>query len=93
MINWKLRFKNKVTLTALIAAVVGFIYTLLTIFGITPRVEQDSIMQLASLVIMLLCSLGVVVDPTTAGVTDSKQALGYTVPKETDDGGANADEG
>ncbi len=86
MINWKLRFKNKVTLTALIAAVVGFIYTLLTIFGVTPQVEQDSIMQLASLVIMLLCSLGVVVDPTTAGVTDSKQALSYTVP-----GGANGD--
>lgn len=89
MINWKLRFKNKTTLTALIAAVVGFIYTLLTIFGVTPQVEQDSIMQLASLVIMLLCSLGVVVDPTTAGVVDSKQALSYTVPKETDDGGAN----
>lgn len=82
MINWKLRFKNKVTLTALIAAVVGFIYTLLTIFGITPQVEQDSIMQLASLVIMLLCSLGIVVDPTTAGVVDSKQALSYTDPKK-----------
>ena len=88
MINWKLRFKNKTTLTALIAAVVGFIYTLLTIFGITPQVGQDSIMQLASVVIMLLCSLGVVVDPTTAGVTDSKQALSYTDPKKKENGEA-----
>ena len=92
MINWKLRFKNKTTLTALIAAVVGFIYTLLTIFGVTPQVEQDSIMQLASIVIMLLCSLGIVTDPTTVGVTDSKQALGYAEPKndasEADNGDA-----
>ncbi len=31
----------------------------------------------------VLATLGVVVDPTTAGIGDSAQALGYDVPRDT----------
>ena len=40
MINWKLRFKNKTTLMALIVAVVGGVYGVLSALGITPVIAQ-----------------------------------------------------
>ena len=36
------------------------------------------------MVIDLLCLLGIVVDPTTDGVSDSTQALDYSAPKKED---------
>lgn len=38
-LNWKLRVKNKVTLTAIIAGVLSLIYTVLGFFGIVPSVD------------------------------------------------------
>lgn len=69
-INWRLRFKNKATLTALIAAAVAFVYQFLGIVGIVPAISQNDITQLIGIVINLLVSLGVVVDPTTQGIRD-----------------------
>lgn len=80
-INWILRLKNKATLTALIAAALAFGYQVAGIFGVVPPVSQDAVAQAAMLVVNLLVALGVVVDPTTAGVADSAQALGYQEPK------------
>lgn len=80
MINIKLRFKNKVTLLALIAATVSFIYTILGIFEIVPPISEEQIMQGAAALINLLVLLGVVVDPTTAGIKDSDQAMQYEEP-------------
>ena len=81
-INWVLRLKNKATLTALIAAALAFGYQVAGIFGVVPPVSQDALAQAAMLAVNLLVALGVVVDPTTAGVADSAQALGYQEPKE-----------
>lgn len=80
-INWILRLKNKTTLTALIAAALAFGYQVAGIFGIVPPVSQDAVAQAAMLVVNLLVALGVVVDPTTAGVGDSSRAMEYTEPK------------
>lgn len=80
-INWILRLKNKATLTALIAAALAFGYQVAGIFGIVPPVSQDAVAQAAMLVVNLLVALGVVVDPTTAGVGDSSRAMEYTEPK------------
>ena len=80
-INWVLRLKNKATLTALIAAALAFGYQVAGIFGVVPPVSQDALAQAAMLAVNLLVALGVVVDPTTAGVADSAQALGYQEPK------------
>ena len=80
-INWKLRLKNKVTLTAIIVAVIAFVYEILDLLGITPAIPQESIVNVVKMVVYVLTILGIVVDPTTEGAGDSKRALEYEVPQ------------
>ena len=81
-INWKIRFQNKTFLTGLISLVVVFIYDLLQLLGIAPVVTQSAVMQVAEGILTVLGMLGVIADPTTAGLSDSKQTLTYTSPKQ-----------
>lgn len=81
-INWKIRFQNKTFLTGLISLVVVFIYDLLQLLEIAPAVTQSAVMQVAEGILTVLGMLGVIADPTTAGLSDSKQALTYTSPKQ-----------
>ena len=81
-INWKIRFQNKTFLTGLISRVVVFIYDLLQLLEIAPAVTQSAVMQVAEGILTILGMLGVIADPTTAGLSDSKQALTYTSPKQ-----------
>ena len=81
-INWKVRFQNKAFLTGLISLVVVFIYDLLQLLGIAPVVTQSAVMQVAEGILTILGMGGVIADPTTAGLTDSRQALTYTSPKQ-----------
>lgn len=80
-INWKLRLKNKTTLAALLAALVTLVYQILSALGVTPQITQDSITQAIGMILNLLAVLGVVVDPTTQGMSDSDNALTYSKPK------------
>ena len=79
-INWKVRFKNKVWLGSFFSLVVGFIYSLLALFDVFPAVTQNLVVQLLNQVLTFLGLIGVIVDPTTAGVGDSERAMGYEVP-------------
>lgn len=79
-INWKLRLKNKTTLLSLIACLVAFVYQVLGILGITAPISQDQVAQLIGLLVNLLVGVGVVVDPTTEGASDSQKALTYNKP-------------
>ena len=81
-INWKLRFQNKVTLTAVVVQVVALVYAILGMCGIVPAIGENQILDTCYMIIELFTLLGIVVDPTTAGVADSKQALDYTAPKK-----------
>lgn len=81
-INWKLRLQNKTTLTTLILAIIAFAYQILGIFGIVPGIDQNTMVNTCGLIINLLVAVGIVVDPTTAGISDSTKALEYTEPKE-----------
>lgn len=81
-INWKLRLANKTTLTALIACIVAFIYQLMGIIGIIPSIAENDILTLAGVIINILVALGIVVDPTTSGVSDSNKALEYDRPRK-----------
>ena len=81
-INWKIRFQNTTFLTGLISLVVVFIYDLLQLLEIAPAVTQSAVMQVAEGILTILGMLGVIADPTTAGLSDSKQALTYTSPKQ-----------
>ena len=80
-INWKLRLKNKTTLAALCACVVAFIYQAMGIIGVVPSVAESDVLSLVGIVINLLVAVGVVVDPTTDGVSDSTRAMGYNEPR------------
>jgi phi LC3 family holin len=81
MINWKLRFKNRAVLCAIIAQLAAIVYVALGFFGIVPAITEDAIVAFCYMVVELLVLLGVVTDPTTKGVTDSEQAMTYEQPK------------
>ena len=80
MINWKVRFKNKVWLGSFFSLLVGFIYSMLGIFDVFPAVTQNVVMQLINQVLTFLGMIGVIVDPTTAGIGDSQRAMTYEEP-------------
>ena len=42
-INWKLRLKNKVTLTAIVLGVVGIAYKVLAMLGIVPPISENDV--------------------------------------------------
>lgn len=83
-INWKVRFKNPVFWTTVIPALTGFIYTVLGACGIVPALGEDMVLNLAFVVISALTTLGVLVDPTTAGINDSHLAMTYKAPRADD---------
>lgn len=79
-INWKVRFKNRAWLYALLALTVSFVYDTLAMFDVFPSFGEDWVMNVVEIALMLLTAVGVVVDPTTAGLNDSERALGYEEP-------------
>lgn len=85
-INWIARFKNPVFWTTIIPALTGFVYTVLGAFGIVPALSEDTVLNMAFMLITALTTLGVLVDPTTAGVNDSALAMTYTAPRKDDIG-------
>ena len=86
-INWKVRFQNKVWLGSFLSLIVGFVYSLLALFDVFPRVTQNLVVQLLNQVLTFLGLIGVIMDPTTAGLGDSERAMGYEEP--WDDSGHN----
>lgn len=79
-INWKVRFRNKVWLTAFLAFILSTVYQVLAMFDVMPAITQDTIAQVIAAVLQLLTLMGVIVDPTTKDFADSPRALGYKVP-------------
>ena len=79
-INWRVRFSNKVWLGSFLSLIVGFIYSMLALFDIFPAVTQNLVGQLLNQVLTFLGLIGVIVDPTTAGLGDSERAMAYAEP-------------
>lgn len=80
-INWKLRLQNKAILTAIVLGIIAIVFQILAICDVAPAVTQNEIVQVATMVIEVLALCGIVVDPTTKGISDSEQAMGYLEPK------------
>lgn len=76
-INIKQRFKNKTFVVSLITLVLATVYQILGMFEIVPKVSEDTLTSGLMLVVNLLSALGILVDPTTEGLSDSKRALTY----------------
>lgn len=83
-INWKVRFRNKTWLSMFISLVVGFVFNVLKAFDIVPVVTESTVMTIVGQVLTLLGLIGVIVDPTTAGIQDSERAMTYDYPWQDD---------
>lgn len=79
-INWKVRFRNPVWVTSLVALVISTVYQALAMFEVAPAVTEDAVMQAVSAVVQLLTLMGVMIDPTTKGIGDSTRAMEYEEP-------------
>ena len=76
-INWKLRLTNKATLVALISAI-------FLVISSTPLVELLPVWVNETLfqqILNIFVILGIIVDPTTSGISDSVEAQNYETNK------------
>lgn len=74
-INWKLRLQSKFFWVALISLIV--LLTQQLGFDIFPKNWEEVLNTVLSILVLL----GVINDPTTAGINDSEQAMDYLRPK------------
>ena len=81
-INWKVRIRNKQFWVSVIPALALVIQTVAAVFGWTLDFTRliGKLIAVIDAVFALLVILGIVVDPTTAGVGDSQRAMGYEEP-------------
>lgn len=84
MINWIVRIKNKSFWLAIIPAVLLLVQTVAAVFGYSLDFGElgNRLIAVVNAVFGVLVILGVVNDPTTAGIADSKLARTYSAPKE-----------
>ena len=82
-INWKVRLKNKNFWIAIIPASLLLVQVIAEIFGYSLDLGDigNKLLALVNTAFAVLSILGIVTDPTTAGVSDSEQALTYDKPK------------
>lgn len=83
-INWMVRIKNKNFWISLIPAILLLVQVVAAVFGYTLNLGDlgDKLLAVVNALFAVLTILGIVTDPTTAGVSDSAQAMTYTEPKE-----------
>lgn len=83
-INWQVRLKNKSFWIALIPAILLLIQTVAKLFGYELDFSAlgENLLAIVNAIFSILVILGIVNDPTTCGMSDSKQAMTYIVPKK-----------
>ena len=81
-INWKVRIRNHQFWVSVIPALALVIQAVTAVFGWTLDFTSliGKLIGVVDAVFALLVILGIVVDPTTAGVSDSRRAMGYEEP-------------
>ena len=83
-INWTVRIKNKTFWVTIIPAVLLLVQAVASVFGFTIDLGDlgEKLLTVVNAVFGVLVVLGVTNDPTTAGTSDSAQALTYVAPKK-----------
>lgn len=83
-INWTVRIKNKNFWLAFIPAILLLIQVVAGVFGYALDLGDlgNKLLEVVNAAFALLAILGVVTDPTTAGISDSEQAMTYSEPKK-----------
>ena len=83
-INWKVRVLNKTFWLTLVPALALLLQTFLAVFNVRLELGEtiDKLLVFINALFGVLIIVGIVNDPTTAGLTDSTRALEYYVPNE-----------
>ena len=83
-IDWIVRIKNKAFWLAIIPAVLLLIQAVAAVVGYQFDFGDisDKLISVVNAVFVVLSILGIVTDPTTAGIGDSARALTYTTPNK-----------
>lgn len=81
-INWKARLKSGPFWMGVISAVVAAVFAVVQLCGVELPVGADQVLNVATLILMIPASIGIISDPTTKGVSDSAQALTYDKPAD-----------
>lgn len=83
-INWKVRLKKKSFWLALVPAIVLLIQIVTNWFGydLAFNVLNEEAVKFINAVFAVLVILGIVNDPTTSGISDSRQVLNYKKPRK-----------
>lgn len=86
-INWIVRIKNKAFWISAVPAILLLIQVVASLFGYTLNLGElgNKLLEVINAAFAVLTILGIVVDPTTYGVSDSVQALSYNMPKQKED--------
>lgn len=74
-INLKVRMKNKTFVITMLTTVIAFIYQILAMFEIVSPISKEQVTQVIMLLVNILVGFGILVDPTTKGVSDSERVL------------------
>lgn len=82
MINWKVRINNKQFWISIIPAIAILVQAIAAVFGYTLDLSTlvGKLLAVVDAVFVVLVILGVVVDPTTDGIGDSRRAMTYEEP-------------
>lgn len=83
-INWKVRLKKKSFWVSLIALLLVLANQIAGIFNVDLTIYNSQVTAISETVLGILALLGIIVDPTTSGISDSKQALEYDEPRKDD---------
>lgn len=83
-INWLVRIKNKNFWLAIIPAILLLVQAVAALFGHPIDLGDigNKLLVVVDAVFVVLALLGIVNDPTTQGISDSKLALTYDEPKK-----------
>ena len=82
-VNWEVRIKNKTFWLTVIPALLILIQAVASVFGITIDLGDlgNKLLDVINAAFVVLALMGVVNDPTTAGMSDSERAMTYSEPK------------
>ncbi|EUJ44417.1 phage holin [Paenilisteria rocourtiae] len=83
-INWRVRFKNRAWVVAMIAALFFIAQSVLIVFGISWD-YTTLFNQIVVVVGAVFALVGLVIDPTTAGTPDSERAMRYEEPRKDEE--------
>ena len=82
-INWRVRFRNKAWTLTFLLGLIAMFYQMIKVYevarnGLPP---QEILIETVKMLVAWLVQIGVIVDPTTKGTSDSKMAMTYRKPR------------